>query len=57
MKIKSIVIEFELEGEHEQGHATIIKYEKDMWHMNGPVFSRISKALHEIRRLLVGHRA
>lgn len=57
MRIKSIVIEMELEGSEQQsGHATEFKWINGLWHMNGPVFPRFGAALNEITKLLKGER-
>lgn len=54
MKVVSIVIELEVETGDLQDHATRLSFTNGMWTCNGPTYSRINSALHEIWKLLKG---
>lgn len=55
MKIKSITVVFEPSDEKDplqMGHARTVTFEHGMWTADGPMFSRINAALHEIWKIL-----
>lgn len=55
MKIKSIEIVFEPTDPNDplqSTHAKKVTFEHGMWNADGPVFSRINSALHEIWKIL-----
>lgn len=55
MKIVKITIIFEPTDPTDQlqkKHATLAEFEHGMWTANGPLFSRISAALHDAWKLL-----
>lgn len=55
MKIKSIVVTFEPSDDKDplqSAHAKTVTFEHGMWKADGPVFSRINSALHEIWKIL-----
>lgn len=49
-------IEIRLKPGEGETHATEIVFENGQWRANGPIYSRISGALHEIWKLLRGGR-
>jgi len=56
--VKAIKIHIELEpkpeDEVEAKHATTLDYVDGMWSANGPLFPRITTAMHEILQILRG---
>ena len=53
MKVKRIVVEFEPDdSEIEKGHATRAEFTDGKWEANGPMFSRLHAALHQVWQLL-----
>ena len=56
MRVKSVIIEFELDGNDIPNHATRVEFKDRTWTTNGPCYSRINGALHMILKLLRGQR-
>lgn len=54
MKIKSIVIELEMETGDMAKHATLLEFKDNMWQFNGPTYPRINAACSELFKQLRG---
>ena len=54
MKIKRLLVEFEVEETDPTNSATTAEFTSGMWNINGPLYSRYLVALHEAWKLLRG---